>query len=38
MLWGITGYSVGRPHNLGLKNNMLVPCPKQPQLRFKPGE
>jgi len=30
MLWGITGYSVGRPHNLGLKNNMLEPCPSSP--------
>jgi len=30
MLWGINGYSVGRPHNLGLKNNMLLPCPKSP--------
>ena len=28
MLWGINGYSVGRPLNLGLKNNMLLPCPK----------
>ena len=27
MLWGINGFSVGRPHNLGLKNNMLAPCP-----------
>ena len=30
MLWGINGYSVGRPHNLGLKNNMLAPCPSSP--------
>jgi len=30
MLWGINGYSVGRPHNLGLKNNLLLPCPKSP--------
>ena len=30
MFWGITGYSVGRPDNLGLKNNMLLPCPKSP--------
>ena len=30
MLWGITGYSVGRPHNLGLKNNMFAPCPSSP--------
>ena len=30
MLWGITGYSVGSPHNLGLKNNMLEPCPSSP--------
>ena len=30
MLWGINGYSVGRPHNFGLKNNMLLPCPKSP--------
>ena len=30
MLWGINGYSVGRPHNLGLKNNMLAPCPNSP--------
>ena len=30
MLWGINGFSVGRPHNLGLKNNMLAPCPSSP--------
>ena len=30
MLWGISGYSVDRPHNHGLKNNMLLPCPKSP--------
>ena len=30
MLWGINGFSVGRPHNLGLKNNLLLPCPKSP--------
>ena len=30
MLWGFNGYSVGLPHNLGLKNNMLAPCPSSP--------
>ena len=30
MLWGINGFSVGRPHNIGLKNNMLLPCPRSP--------
>ena len=30
MLWGINSFSVGRPHNLGLKNNMLTPCPSSP--------
>ena len=30
MLWGFNGYSVSRPHNLGLKNNLLLPCPKSP--------
>ena len=30
MLWGINGFSVGRPNNIGLKNNMLLPCPRSP--------
>ncbi|MBT4184059.1 MAG: DUF1499 domain-containing protein [Deltaproteobacteria bacterium] len=30
MLWGINGFSVGRPHNIGLKNNLLVACPRSP--------
>jgi len=30
MLWSTSGGSAGRPHNLGLKNNMLLPCPKSP--------
>ena len=27
---GFNGYSVGRSHNLGLKSNMLAPCPSSP--------
>jgi len=27
MLWGFKGFSAGRPQNLGLKNNLLAPCP-----------
>ena len=30
MLWGISGCSVNRPENLGLKNNLLLPCPESP--------
>ena len=30
MLWGINGYPVGRPYNLGLKNNLLAQCPSTP--------
>ena len=30
MLWGISGCSANRPENLGLKNNLLLPCPKSP--------
>jgi uncharacterized protein (DUF1499 family) len=30
MLWGINGFSVGRPQNIGLKNNLLVACPRSP--------
>ena len=30
MLWSTSGGSAGRPGNLGLKNNLLLPCPKSP--------
>ena len=30
MLWGISGCSESRPKNLGLKNNLLAACPKNP--------
>ena len=30
MLWGIKGFTVDRPNNIGLKNNMLLPCPRSP--------
>jgi len=30
MLWGINGYTVDRPYNLGLKNNLLASCPSSP--------
>ena len=30
MLWSTSGCSAPRPDNLGLKNNMLLPCPKSP--------
>ncbi|HIN48076.1 MAG TPA: DUF1499 domain-containing protein [Deltaproteobacteria bacterium] len=30
MLWGISGCSANRPENLGLKNNLLLPCPESP--------
>ena len=30
MLWGISGCSANRPENVGLKNNLLLPCPESP--------
>ena len=30
MLWSTSGGSVPRPDNLGLKNNLLLTCPKSP--------
>ncbi len=30
MLWGISGCSSGRPHNLGLNNKLLAACPASP--------
>ena len=30
MLFGISGCSGSRPQNLGLKNNLLLPCPESP--------
>jgi len=30
MLWGISIVSVGRPNNIGLKNDLLAPCPSSP--------
>ena len=30
MLWGTSGCSAPRPDNLGLKNNLLLSCPKSP--------
>ncbi len=30
MLWSTSGFSAPRPDNLGLKNNLLLSCPKSP--------
>ena len=30
MLWSTSGCSAPRPDNLGLKNNLLLPCPESP--------
>jgi len=30
MLWSTSGCSAPRPDNLGLKNNLLLSCPKSP--------
>ena len=37
MLWGISGCSANRPENLGLKNNLLLPCPESPNCVLSQG-